>query len=141
MLALSLLLATIATVLLQAADASDLTTLGALLLAALPGISGALATLAYSGVKTILPPYDRLPAIVHQIAAPLFGFLFGYFLVTKLGLRPVDTLAGLDLEWWNASFTSLGMAGIFRYFKRSTPTDATIALEATRKSTSLSSKV
>ena len=133
--ALGLTIALVMAILGFAQDPNDLTFTGALLYVALPGVAGLVATFLYGGVKTILPFYDRLDAKVHQILAPVFGFLFGYFVVGKLGLPAMGDVHAATMEWYLGATTSLGMAGIFRFFKRKAPVDATVALDASRKST------
>jgi hypothetical protein len=120
--------------LVQDLDPNSLTFTGMLLYVALPGLAGYVATFLYGGVKTILPFYDKLPAGVHQILAPLFAFVFGYFVVGKLGLNAIGDVHTAGYDWYLGAATTLMQGGIFRFFKRKAPVDATVALEASRES-------
>lgn len=86
---------------------------------------------AYDGLKTILPKYDTLPALVHQIVAPLWGLVFG-FLTAKLGVTLVNDIYGIDAAYISAVLTALAQAGIFRWEKSRQPADVTQVLLANR---------
>jgi quinol-cytochrome oxidoreductase complex cytochrome b subunit len=118
-------------------DPNSLTFTGMILYVALPGLAGYVATFLYSGIKTILPFYDNLDAKVHQILAPVFAFLFGFFVIGKLGLTAIGDVHTAGLDWYLGATTTLMQAGVFRFFKRKAPVDATVALKASRESKAL----
>jgi hypothetical protein len=113
--------------------AGDLSPVGLVLLSILPAVTGYVSTLLYGGIKTIIPVYDRLPSIVHQVAAPFFGLALGY-VATFANVHPVADLTGIDQPWLDAVANAVAMAGVFRFFKRKDPTDATLALQVSRES-------
>lgn len=92
---------------------------------------GWLSTIAYDGLKTVIPAYDRLPSLIHQIAAPLFGLAFGW-LTTHLGVGLLTDIHAVGPEWIGALLNVLLMAGIKRWQKTRSPGDGTIKLEETR---------
>ena len=112
--------------------ASNLSPLAAAALASAMILSGFLAKLAYDGIKTIIPPYDKLPAIVHQVAAPVFGLLFGY-ISTATGAELLTDIHGINVGWIGAIFTALVQAGFKRLEKAHAPGDATIKVERSRE--------
>ncbi|MBA2432218.1 MAG: hypothetical protein H0V56_08895 [Chthoniobacterales bacterium] len=111
---------------------AGLTPVGALALAALTPVVAWISSKAYDGLKTVLPLFDKLPALVHQVAAPLFGFVFGW--LAGLGMGEVLDIRAIDTAWINGGLNLLLMAGIKRWEKSRAPTDATITLEASRAS-------
>ncbi len=111
---------------------TGLSPLSALALAALTPLVAWISSKLYDGLKTIIPAYDNLPSLVHQIAAPLFGFVFGW--LAGFGMGEVMDLHAIDAAWINGGLNLLLMAGIKRWEKSRAPTDATIVLEASRAS-------
>jgi hypothetical protein len=108
------------------------TPLGALAAALLVPVIGYISGKLYDGLKTILPPFDKLPAIVHQIAAPLFGLLFGW-VTAATGAALLTDIHGATAGWFGAVLNALVMAGLKRWEKAKAPADATVVLEASRK--------
>lgn len=107
------------------------TPLGLLASALLVPVIGFISSKLYDGLKTIIPQYDRLPAIVHQVAAPLFGLLFG-FLTASTGAALLTDVHGIDAGFIGALLNALAMAGIKRFEKSRNPVDATAVLENSR---------
>ncbi len=111
---------------------AGLSPLGALALAALTPVVAWISVKLYDGLKTILPHFDRLPALVHQVAAPFVGLLFGW--LAGFGLGEVMDIHAIDAAWINSVLNMLLMAGIKRYEKSKEPADTTLVLEASRAS-------
>lgn len=122
--------------LLQTTVYAPVTPLGALAAALLVPVIGYVSTKLYDGLKTILPQYDNLPSIIHQIAAPLFGLAFGW-ISAATGAELLTDIHGVSAGFFGAVLNVLMMAGIKRWEKAKEPTDATVALELSRKSASL----
>ncbi len=99
-------------------------------------LSGFISKLAYDGLKTIIPPFDRLPATVHQIGAPFFGLLFG-FVTSAVGAELWTGVSGVYAGWVGAVLTLLVQAGFKRLEKAQHPLDTTVTLEATRAAKSI----
>lgn len=110
--------------------------LGALAYAVLLPVVAWIATKLYDGLKTIIPAYDKLPATVHMIAAPLFQAAFGW-VASATGAAVLTDIHSADAGWIGAVLTALLAAGIKRYEKAKTANDATVVLEATRASGSV----
>ncbi len=108
-----------------------LSPLGALAVAILSGVIGWLSSKAYDGLKTLLPMYDRLPAIVHQIAAPVFQFGFGW-VSAATGAELLTDVHGVSAGWLGGLLNILLAAGIKRWEKSRQPADATAILESSR---------
>lgn len=115
-------------------DPTSLSFFGMIALLAVPGVLGWLWTFIYGGLKTVWPWYDKLDARVHQIATPILGWLFSAYVVHKLGFAPIEGVSGVTQAWFIGGMSALVNGGIFRYLKRKSPVDATLALETTRKS-------
>ena len=113
-------------------NADGLSPLGALALAALTPLVAWISSKLYDGLKTVIPFYDALPALLHQIAAPLFGFVFGW--LAGFGMGEVMDIKAIDAAWINGGLNLLLMAGIKRWEKAKEPVDATIVLESSRAS-------
>lgn len=111
------------------------TALGILALTVAQAVIAWLSGKAYDGLKTIIPWWDERPAIYHQIAAPIFGLLFG-FLTARLGIALITDLHGIDAAYVSAALTALVQAGIKRWEKSREPADATAVLLASRVRTS-----
>jgi hypothetical protein len=95
--------------------------------------SGYIAKLAYDGLKTIIPAFDKLPAFVHQIAAPLFGLAFGA-ITSATGAALLTDIHAIDAAWIGGILVTLVQAGFKRLEKAQHSRDTTVVLEATRKS-------
>jgi hypothetical protein len=90
-------------------------------------VAGYVAKLAYDGLKTIIPAYDNLPAIVHQVAAPLFGFLFGA-ITSGTGAALLTDIHEIDIAWIGGILVTLIQAGFKRLEKSKEPRDTTEVL-------------
>lgn len=113
-----------------AQSAPDLS-IASLVVAIVTPIIAALSTMGYDGLKTIIPPFDRAPALVHQVAAPVFGFLFGW-LTTHLGVGLLTDIHQVGPEWVGAVLNAIFMAGFHRWQKARAPGNTTMKLEASR---------
>lgn len=125
-----------ALVLLQDASGPS-TSFGLLVAAVLAPVIPWLAGKSYDGLKTIFPFFDRLPAIVHQVLAPLFGVASGW-LTASFGVAAFTDLHGVTPGLIGGVYTALAMAGIKRWEKSKHPMDATIAVAASRESSTIS---
>jgi hypothetical protein len=96
-------------------------------------LAGYVSKIAYDGLKTIIPPFDRLPAIVHQVAAPLFGLVFGA-ISSGTGAALLTDIHAIDAAWIGGILVTLVQAGFKRLEKAQHSRDTTVVLEATRKS-------
>ena len=119
---------------LMAQDVDPVAPAGSLRTLVLLGItyaSGVLSKKSYDGLKTIIPPFDKLPAKVHMVGAPLFGFAFGAVAagLTAAQLLDVDGPAAPLL---GGVVNALVMGGQFRLEKTKQPVDGTVAVESTR---------
>lgn len=109
------------------------TPLGALAFAVLLPVAAWISVKLYDGLKTVIPAYDKLPALVHQVAAPVFQFLFG--MVTSATAAALLTdIHAVDAVWIGGVLNTLLAAGIKRYEKSKAPVDTTEVLDATRAS-------
>jgi hypothetical protein len=106
---------------------------GTLIMAALTPLIGWVSEKLYDGLKTILPAYDRLPAVVHQVMAPMIGFGLGW-VTSHLGLAAVLGLEGVQADFFAGILNAGVMAGIKRWEKSKEPVDATVVLSASRAS-------
>lgn len=106
---------------------------GALAYAILLPVVAWISAKIYDGLKTVIPPFDRMPALVHQIAAPVFGFLFGW-LTTATGAALLSDVHAIDQTWVAGILNVLLMAGLKRWEKSRHPADATVVLETSRAS-------
>jgi hypothetical protein len=95
--------------------------------------AGFIAKLAYDGLKTIIPAFDNLPALVHQIAAPLFGLLFGA-ISGATGAALLTDIHQIDAAWIGGILTALVQAGFKRLEKSREPRDTTETLLRNRGS-------
>jgi hypothetical protein len=95
--------------------------------------AGYAAKLIYDGIKTTFPWYDRLPALVHQILAPIWGFLFGA-VTSATGAELLTDIHAINAAWIGGILVTGIQAGFKRLEKAKNPTDATVALEASRAS-------
>ncbi len=111
-------------------NADGLSPLGALALAALTPVVAWISGKLYDGLKTVIPAYDRLPAVVHQVAAPIFGFVFGW--LAGFGMGEIMDITAIDAAWINGGLNLLLMAGIKRWEKSRQPVDATAVLATSR---------
>lgn len=105
---------------------------GALILAMLIPILGWAATKIYDGIKTLLPFYDKLPAVVHQALAPLVGAALGWVTVHFSLVDQLTDVHDITASAINAILVALAQLGIFRWEKRKMPADATVILEQSR---------
>jgi hypothetical protein len=105
--------------------------LASLVVAIVTPIIAALSTVGYDGLKTIIPPFDRAPAVVHQVAAPVFGFALGW-LTTHLGVGLLTDIHQVGPEWIGAVLNAIFMAGLHRWQKARAPGDTTIKLAQSR---------
>lgn len=112
-------------------DTVPAASLASLVVAIVTPIIAYLSTLAYDGIKTIVPFWDRQPALVHQVAAPLFGAAFGW-LTTHLGVGLLTDIHQIGPEWVGAVLNALFMAGIKRWQKNASPGDATVKVARSR---------
>jgi hypothetical protein len=90
-------------------------------------IAGYVAKIAYDGLKTIIPQYDNLPALVHQIAAPIFGLLFGA-ISSGTGAALLTDIHEIDAAWIGGILVMLIQAGFKRLEKAKEPRDTTEVL-------------
>ena len=112
-------------------DAPSLSPLAGAALAAALVLSGYIAKIAYDGIKTILPFYDNLPAVIHQVAAPFLSLAFGY-VSTATGAELLSDVHSISANWLGAIFTMLLSAGFKRLEKAQHPGDATLKVERSR---------
>ncbi len=105
--------------------------LGGLALAVLLPVVAWITAKLYDGVKTIIPAYDRLPALVHQVAAPAFQFLLG-MVASATGAAVLTDIHAIDAAWIGGLLNMLLAAGIKRFEKAREPADATAILEKSR---------
>jgi len=117
----------------QDVDYTPITPLGILALAVAQAVISWLSAKLYDGLKTIIPQYDSLPSWIHQVAAPLLGFLFG-FISTATGTELITDVHGISSGVIGGLLNALVMAGIKRWEKQSNPVDATMVLDQTRLS-------
>ncbi len=106
---------------------------GALAYAILLPVAAWISAKLYDGFKTIIPMYDRLPALVHQVAAPVFQFLFGA-VASGTGAALLTDIHAIDAAWIGGFLNALLAAGLKRYEKSRAPQDTTAVLEASRAS-------
>lgn len=111
---------------------------GALAYAALLPIVGWISSKLYDGLKTVIPALDRAPALVHQVLAPITQFLFG-MVASATGAALLTDIHAVSAAWIGGILNLLLAAGIKRWEKSKHPTDTTVVLEQTRKSTVLPS--
>ena len=121
------------TLLLLALVAQATTVIGGLAVIAAQALNGWLSAKLYDGLKTIIPQYDKLPSLVHQIAAPVFGFAFGW-LTAATGAELLTDIHAVNAGWIGGILNALAMAGVKRWEKSKEPVDATAVMEATRAS-------
>ncbi len=118
----------------QDAPTPDATSpLGGLALAVLLPVVAWISSKLYDGVKTIIPQYDRLPALVHMIAAPVSQFLLG-MVASATGAAVLTDIHAIDAAWIGGLLNMLLAAGIKRFEKAREPADATAILEKSRAS-------
>lgn len=113
------------------------TPLGALAYAALLPVAAWISAKLYDGIKTVIPAYDTLPALVHQVAAPLFTFLLG-MVASATAASVLTDIHAIDAAWIGGIINVLLAAGIKRWEKSKAPADATAVLEASRASQPMS---
>lgn len=107
--------------------------LGALAYAALLPVVGWISTKLYDGFKTIIPPLDKAPAVIHQVLAPLLQFGFGW-VAAATGAAVLTGLDEVSAGWIGGILNTLLAAGIKRWEKAKQPSDTTIVLENSRAS-------
>ncbi len=107
--------------------------LGGLALALLLPVVAWVSAKLYDGIKTIIPAFDRLPALVHQVAAPAFQFLLG-MVASATGAAVLTDIHAIDAAWIGGLLNMLLAAGIKRFEKSREPADATAILEKSRAS-------
>lgn len=107
--------------------------LGALAYAALLPVVSWIAAKLYDGLKTVIPPLDKAPAVVHQALAPIIQFAFGW-VSAATGAAVLTGFDQVDAGWIGGILTFLLAAGIKRYEKARAPTDTTVVLEKSRAS-------
>lgn len=105
--------------------------LGGLALAVLLPVAAWISAKLYDGIKTIIPAYDKLPAIVHQVAAPAFQFLFG-MVASATGAAVLTDIHAIDAAWVGGILNMLLAAGIKRWEKSKAPVDTTVVMNTTR---------
>ncbi len=116
----------------QDATATDATSpLSGLALAVLLPVVAWVSSKLYDGVKTIIPAYDRLPALVHMIAAPVSQFLLG-MVASATGAAVLTDIHVIDAAWIGGLLNMLLAAGLKRWEKSREPADATAILEKSR---------
>lgn len=110
-------------------------TLAAAIAIALVPLLGWVSTKIYDGFKTIIPSYDKLPALVHQVAAPFIALALGW-IAANTNVPVITDFTGVDTDWINGVLNGIVNAtvasGIFRKEKKAEPRDATTVLEGTR---------
>ncbi len=107
--------------------------LGLLALTALLPVVAWLSAKLYDGIKTIIPAFDRAPALVHMVAAPVLQFLLG-MVASATGAAALTDIHAIDAAWIGGIFNMLLAGGIKRWEKSRHPTDATVVLEKSRES-------
>ncbi len=105
--------------------------LGGLALAVLLPVVAWITAKLYDGLKTIIPAFDRLPALVHQVAAPAFQFLLG-MVASATGAAVLTDIHAIDAAWIGGLLNMLLAGGIKRWEKSREPADATAILEKSR---------
>jgi hypothetical protein len=105
---------------------------GVLVMTVLSGVIAWLSVKAYDGIKTIWPWWDKQPALYHQIAAPIFQFIFGA-IGSATGTTALTDVHSITSGWIGGLLTVLLAGGLKRWEKAKAPADATVVLEASRK--------
>jgi hypothetical protein len=105
---------------------------GVLVMTILSGLIAWLSVKAYDGIKTIWPWWDKQPALYHQIAAPIFQFIFGA-IGSVTGTTALTDVHSITSGWIGGLLTVLLAGGLKRWEKAKAPADATVVLEASRK--------
>jgi hypothetical protein len=104
---------------------------GVLVMTVLSGLIAWLSVKAYDGIKTIWPWWDKQPALYHQIAAPIFQFIFGA-IGSATGTTALTDVHSITSGWIGGLLTVLLAGGLKRWEKAKAPADATVVLEASR---------